>query len=30
MRRPDGEEVWVRESSVLVLSESGHRLAWQG
>jgi len=28
--RPDGEEVWVRESSVLVLSESGHRLAWQG
>jgi PAS domain S-box-containing protein len=30
MLRPDGEEVWVRESSVLVLSESGHRLAWQG
>jgi PAS domain S-box-containing protein len=28
--RPDGEETWVRESSVLVLSESGHRLAWQG
>jgi PAS domain S-box-containing protein len=28
--RPDGQEVWVRESSVLVLSESGHRLAWQG
>jgi len=28
--RPDGEEVWIRESSVLVLSESGHRLAWQG
>jgi PAS domain S-box-containing protein len=28
--RPDGDEVWVRESSVLVLSESGHRLAWQG
>jgi len=30
MLRPDGEEIWVRESSVLVLSESGHRLAWQG
>ena len=28
--RPDGEEIWVRESSVLVLSESGKRLAWQG
>lgn len=28
--RPDGEEVWIRESSVLVLSESGSRLAWQG
>ena len=28
--RPDGEEVWLRESSVLVLSDSGHRLAWQG
>ena len=28
--RPDGQEVWIRESSVLVLSESGHRLAWQG
>jgi PAS domain S-box-containing protein len=28
--RADGEEVWVRESSVLVLSGSGHRLAWQG
>jgi PAS domain S-box-containing protein len=28
--RPDGDEVWVRESSVLMLSESGHRLAWQG
>ena len=27
---PDREETWVRESSVLVLSESGHRLAWQG
>jgi PAS domain S-box-containing protein len=30
MFRPDGEEVWIRESSVLVLSESGDRLAWQG
>jgi PAS domain S-box-containing protein len=30
MVRPDGEEVWLRESSVLVHSESGHRLAWQG
>jgi PAS domain S-box-containing protein len=28
--RPDGEKVWIRESSVLVLSESGRRLAWQG
>ena len=28
--RPDGEEVWIRESCVLVLSESGSRLAWQG
>ncbi len=28
--RPDGEEVWIRDSSVLVLSESGSRLAWQG
>lgn len=28
--RPDGEELWVRESSVLVLSEAGRRLAWQG
>jgi PAS domain S-box-containing protein len=28
--RPDGEEIWIRESSVLVLSESGRRLAWQG
>jgi PAS domain S-box-containing protein len=27
---PDREEIWIRESSVLVLSESGHRLAWQG
>jgi PAS domain S-box-containing protein len=30
MFRRDGEEVWVRDSSVLVLSEEGHRLAWQG
>jgi PAS domain S-box-containing protein len=28
--RPEGEEIWIRESSVLVLSESGRRLAWQG
>ncbi|MGH2527820.1 MAG: PAS domain-containing protein, partial [Actinomycetota bacterium] len=28
--RPDGEEVWIRESCVLVRSESGNRLAWQG
>jgi PAS domain S-box-containing protein len=28
--RPDGEEVWVRESSMLVLSDDGTRLAWQG
>jgi PAS domain S-box-containing protein len=28
--RPDGDEVWIRESSVLVLSDSGRRLAWQG
>jgi PAS domain S-box-containing protein len=30
MIRPDGEEVWVRVSSVLVLSDDGTRLAWQG
>ena len=30
MFRPDGEEVWLRDSSVLVLSDRGHRLAWQG
>jgi PAS domain S-box-containing protein len=30
MVRPDGEEVWIRDSSVLVLSDEGHRLAWQG
>ena len=30
MFRSDGEEVWLRDSSVLVLSDEGHRLAWQG
>jgi PAS domain S-box-containing protein len=30
MFRQDGEEVWVRDSSVLVISDRGHRLAWQG
>jgi PAS domain S-box-containing protein len=30
MVRPDGEEVWVRDSCVLVLSHSGTRMAWQG
>ena len=30
MFRTDGEEVWLRDSSVLVLSDEGHRLAWQG
>ena len=30
MFRPDGEEVWIRDSSVLVHQRSGHRLAWQG
>jgi PAS domain S-box-containing protein len=30
MFRQDGEEVWLRDSSVLVLSDEGHRLAWQG
>ncbi|HWL91511.1 MAG TPA: PAS domain-containing protein, partial [Actinomycetota bacterium] len=30
MFRRDGEEVWLRDSSVLVLSDEGHRLAWQG
>ena len=30
MFRRDGEEVWVRDSSVLVISDQGHRLAWQG
>jgi PAS domain S-box-containing protein len=26
----DGREVWVRDSSMLVLSDEGQRLAWQG
>ena len=30
MVRQDGEEVWLRDSSVLVLGEDGQRLAWQG
>src|SRR5215211_912622 len=30
MVRPDGEDVWVRDSSVLVLRDDGSRLAWQG
>lgn len=30
MFRSDGEEVWLRDSSVLVLSDEGHRLEWQG
>jgi PAS domain S-box-containing protein len=30
MFRQDGVEVWLRDSSVLVLSDEGHRLAWQG
>lgn len=30
MHRPNGEEVWIRDSSDLVLSEEGNRLAWQG
>jgi PAS domain S-box-containing protein len=30
MFRQDGEEVWLRDSSVLVLSDEGQRLAWQG
>ena len=30
MFRQDGEEVWVRDSSVLVISDRDHRLAWQG
>jgi adenylate cyclase len=30
MFRRDGQEVWLRDSSVLVLSDEGQRLAWQG
>lgn len=30
MFRQDGVEVWLRDSSVLVLSDDGQRLAWQG
>jgi PAS domain S-box-containing protein len=30
MIRPDGGEVWIRDSSDLVLSDEGNRLAWQG
>src|SRR5687767_828824 len=30
MFRGDGEEVWLRDSSVLVLGQEGQRLAWQG
>ena len=30
MLRRDGQEVWLRDTSVLVLSDEGHRLAWQG
>jgi PAS domain S-box-containing protein len=30
MLRPSGEEVWIRDSSDLVLSHDGERLAWQG
>jgi PAS domain S-box-containing protein len=30
MVRSDGEEVWLRDSSDLVLSDEGKRMAWQG
>jgi PAS domain S-box-containing protein len=30
MFRQDGEEVWLRDSSVLVVGDDGQRLAWQG
>ena len=30
MIRPDGREVWVRDSCVLVRGDGGERLAWQG
>ena len=29
-RTADGEEVWIRDSAVIVWSEEGDRLAWQG
>ena len=29
-RNADGEEVWIRDSAVIVWSEEGDRLAWQG
>jgi PAS domain S-box-containing protein len=28
--REDGEEVWIRDSALIVRSEEGERLAWQG
>jgi PAS domain S-box-containing protein len=30
MVRPDGHEVWLRDTSMVVLSDEGDRLAWQG
>jgi PAS domain S-box-containing protein len=30
MFRQDGEELWLRDASVLVVGEDGQRLAWQG
>lgn len=30
MHRSNGDEVWIRDSSDLVLSDEGNRLAWQG
>jgi PAS domain S-box-containing protein len=30
MIRPDGSEVWVRDSAVLLRDHGGERLAWQG
>jgi PAS domain S-box-containing protein len=30
MFRSDGEEVWLRDTTMLVLSDDGTRLAWQG
>ena len=29
-QRPDGDEVWIRDSSMIVRSEEGQRVAWQG